>query len=536
MKAEMGGRSNSRRAFKNLRFVAILFFALLCLAIGGFPGPLEAGEIKRIRILHVNDFHGFVQPYRPFGSNEEKGGAVFLAAKIEELRADPAVPTLLLAAGDMIQGDNWANLFQGRSVIELMNTLAFDGMVMGNHELDFGQAVLKERISEAAFPVLAANVQGIPELKPFMIREIGGVRVAVIGLVTEHTPTSTHPANAVGLTFLSPRATLEAYLPELRRRAEVVIVLTHLGHEADRRLAEQVSGVEALIGGHSHTRVADAPRINNALVLQAWEHGKALGVLDLTVEDGRVTASSARLVDVKPVGTPPTVRVAVLVYRFQRQMDGVLGEEIGRTRVHLNGAEVRFRETNFGDWVADIVRRTAGADVALINGGTIRMSIRKGTIRLKDIYSALPFNNYIVAFRLRGKQIRAALEHGVSRVEFQDGAFPQVSGLTMTYDPLAPPGRRVLRVSVGGRVLEPEREYTVATNDFIAAGGDGYTVFGEVLSPSDLMDPAAVGRPGAKLVYNDAGRLLRDIVADAVRARGEIAPLPERRIVEGSRP
>jgi len=417
-----------------------------------------------------------------------------------------------------------------------MNALAFDGMVMGNHELDFGQAVLKERIAEASFPVLAANVQGMPELKPFMIREIGGVKVAVIGLVTEHTPTSTHPANAVGLTFLPPRATLEATLPELRRRAEVVIVLTHLGHEADRRLAGQIPGVEAVIGGHSHTRVADPPRINDVLVLQAWEHGKALGVLDLTLEGGRVTASNARLIDVKPEGPPPAGPVAALVDRYQRQMDGVLGEEIGRSRVHLNGAEVRTRETNFGDWVADIVRRTAGADMALINGGTIRMSIRKGSIRLKDVYSALPFNNYIVAFRLRGKQIRAALEHGVSRVEFHDGAFPQVSGLTMAYDPSAPPGSRVVRVSVGGRPLEPDREYTVATNDFIAAGGDGYTVFGEVISPSDLADPAAVGRPGAKLVFNDAGRWLRDIVVDTIRAQGEIDPLPEGRIVEGARP
>jgi len=519
-----------------LRLLTLLAFVLLSLTAAGFLSPLDAGEKKQIRILHVNDFHGFVQPDRLFGSDEKMGGAVFLDAKIRSLRADPAVPTLLLAAGDMIQGDNWANLFQGKSVIELMNAMAFDGMVMGNHELDFGQAVLKQRIGEAAFPFLAANVQGLPELKPFMVKEIGGVKVAVIGLVTERTPTGTHPVNAVGLTFLSPKATLETYLPELRKTADVVIVLTHLGHDADRYLAEQVSGADAVIGGHSHTRVTKPPRIGNTLVLQAWEHGKALGVLDLTLEDGRITASRARLIDVKPEGHPAEGQVAALVDRYQQQMDDALGEVVGRTRVSLNGADVRVRETNFGNLVADIVRRTAGAEVALINGGTIRKSIRKGPIRLKELYSALPFNNYVVAFRLRGDQLRAALEHGVARVEFRDGAFPQISGMTMTYNPTAPPGRRIIAIAAGGRALEPDRDYIVATHDFLAAGGDAYQAFGEVISAEDLMNPVAAGQQGAKLVYNDPGRWLRDILADTIRANRAIRPVVENRIVERFQP
>jgi len=515
---------------KKLCLPALLALVLLSLTATVFLAPLDAGEKRQLRILHVNDFHGFAEPYKPGGSDGKAGGAVFLAAQIQAFRADPAVPTLLLAAGDMIQGDNWANLFQGKSVIELMNAMAFDGMVIGNHELDFGQAVLKQRIRQAAFPVLAANVRGLPELKPFMVKEVGGVKVAVIGLVTEHTPTSTHPANAVGLTFLSPRATLERYLPELRGRADVVIVLTHLGHDADRFLAAQVHGADAVIGGHSHTRVTDPPRIGNTLVLQAWEHGKALGVLDLTLENGRVTASSARLIDVKPDGPPAKGPVVALIDRYSHQVDKALNVVVGRSRVSLNGAEVRVRETNFGNFVADVVRRTAGAEVALINGGSIRRSIRKGPIRLKDLYSALPFNNYVVAFRLRGDRLRAALEHGVAGVELGAGAFPQISGMTMTYDPSAPPGRRIKTISVGGRALVPDKEYTVATNDFIAAGGDGYKVFGEVISAYDLVDPSAVGQPGAKLVYNDAGHWLRDIVADRIRVQGEIRPVVENRI------
>jgi len=520
-----------------LRLLTLLAFVLLSLTAAGFLSPLDAGEKKQIRILHVNDVHGFAQSYRPFGTDEEWGGAAFLDAKIRALRADPSVPTLLLAAGDMIQGSNWANLSQGRSVIELMNAMAFDGMVMGNHELDFGQAALKERIREAAFPVLAANVQGGPGLKPFVIKEIGGVKVAVIGLVTERTPLCTHPANAVGLTFLSPKAVLKTYLPELRKAADVVIALTHLGHDADRILAQQVAGVDAVIGGHSHTRVANPPRIGNAPVLQAWEHGKALGVLDLTLEDGRVTAYSARLVDVKPGGRPAAEGpVASLVGRYSQRMEPLLSEVVGRTRIFLSAADVRYRETNFGSFVADVVRRTAGAEVALINGGTLRRSIRKGPILLKDLHSALPFNNYVVAFRLRGDKLREALEHGVASMEAGDGAFPQISGMTVAYDSSKPPGRRVQRITVGGRELEPGREYTVATHDFLAAGGDGYKVFGQVVSAEDLVQPAGGGRHGSKLVYNDGSRWLRDIVADTIRTLHEIDPLTENRIVEVSAP
>jgi len=137
---------------------------------------------------------------------------------------------------------------------------------------------------------------------------------------------------------------------------------------------------------------------------------------------------------------------------------------------------------------------------------------------------------------LNGVQLRAALEHGVSRVEFRDGAFPQISGMTLIYDPAAPPGRRITTITVGGRPLEWEKEYTVATNDFLAAGGDGYKVFGEVIKAEDLVKPVEVGGPGAKLVYNDASRLLRDIVADYIRTNSPIHPQPENRIRELPRP
>jgi 5'-nucleotidase/UDP-sugar diphosphatase len=483
-----------------------------------------------VRILYINDFHGFVEPYTPQTSAEQAGGIAWLAAKAAALRSEQ--PTLLLAAGDMIQGNNWANLSQGESVIELMNLMGFDAMTVGNHEFDFGQDVLQKRIAEAKFPVLGANVEGFASLRPYLIREVGGIKVAIVGVVTEDTPVATHPRNVAGLKFQPPAATLARCLPELRRQADVVIVLSHIGYAADRKLAEQAPGIDIIIGGHSHTRVEPASRVGSTIIAQAWEHGKVLGVLDITVDHGTITAVDGRLEDIRPDRGEPNPAMQSLVAKYQRQVDAVLDGRAGESEVPLDGENVRKSETNFGDLIADVMRSASGAEAALINGGGIRTSIAAGPILVKNVYTALPFDNYIVAVRLTGKQLRAALEHGVARVEEKAGAFPQVAGIAFAYDPSAPAGARVRAVHIGNQPLDPDREYAVATNDFLAAGGDGYTAFGDVIRASS--DFAVIGGllQGEKLVYSDSGRWLRDAVIDYLQEQTRIAPALEGRITE----
>jgi 5'-nucleotidase / UDP-sugar diphosphatase len=488
------------------------------------------GEQHALRILHVNDFHGFAEPYTPLGSERVQGGIAYLAGEVRRLRAEK--PTLLLAAGDMIQGNNWANLFQGKSTIEVMNAMKFDAMVVGNHEFDFGQEVLRKRIAEAGFPVLGANVEGFDELRPYMIKEVGGVRIAIIGVVTEDTPVSTHPRNAEGLKFDPPVDVVGKYIRELKGKADIIIVLSHTGYAADRTLAENVKGIDVIVGGHSHTKLEGPAKVGDALIVQAWEHAKALGVLDLTVEDGRISGYQGRLEEIKPVPGGEDRAVMAVVEKYGNRVNKVLDEPIGTAEVDLDGENVRKRETNLGDLIADVMRKTSGADAAIINGGGIRTSINKGEVRVKDVYSALPFDNYIVAVKLTGAQIRQALEHGVSAVEQGEGRFPQVSGLTFTYLPSAPARARVRQVLIGGGLLEPDREYSVATNDFLAAGGDGYTAFGDAVRESK--DFALVGglMKGEKLVYSDAGKWLRDVVIGYIKEHKRIAPGVEGRIKE----
>jgi 2',3'-cyclic-nucleotide 2'-phosphodiesterase (5'-nucleotidase family) len=489
------------------------------------------GESFELRILYVNDFHGFVEPYKPIGSEELLGGITYLAAKVDELRKEK--PSLLLSAGDMIQGNNWANLFKGESVIELMNAMRFDAMVVGNHEFDFGQDALRKRISEANFPILGANVEGLAGLKPYIIKEVKGIKVAIVGAVTEDIPATTHPRNVVGLKFPSPIDMVEKYVKELRENTDVVIVLSHSGYPADRILAEKVKGIDVIVGGHSHAKITKPVNVGNTIVVQAWEHGKALGVLDFVLKEGKITSFEGHLEEITPKMGKEDLRVLAIVKKYNQKMDAVLNVKVGETEVDLDGERrhVRSRETNLGNLMADIVRQVSGADVAIMNGGGIRASIRKGEIRVKDIYTALPFDNYIVAIRLTGRQIGEALEHGVSTVE-EEGRFPQVSGLTFTYSRSGERGLRIKEIFVAGEPINPDRDYIVATNDFLAVGGDKYKIFSEAIKVSKNYSIIGGAMKGEKIVYSDSGRWLRDVVVEYIKEKRRVAPRVEGRIRE----
>lgn len=492
--------------------------------------PFAFGETVEIRILYVNDFHGFAEPYKPLGSEQMFGGIYYLSEIVNRLRNEK--PSLLLSAGDMIQGSNWANLSEGKSVIELMNAMGFDAMVVGNHEFDFGKEVLRKRVSEADFPVLCSNIEGFDILKPYVIKEISGIKIAIIGIVTEDTSVSTHPRNVVGLTFLSPENTIKKYIEELKDRVEIILVLSHMGHHADRILAEKIKGIDVIVGGHSHTKVERPVLIGDTIIVQAWEHGKALGVLDLTIKDGKIIHFDGHLEEIKPEIGKEDKAVKAIVDKYNNRVNAVLNEIIGEAQLDLDGENVRKKETNLGNLIADIIRKTAGADVAIINGGGIRTGIKKGEIKVKDVYSVLPFDNYIVAIKLSGKQIKETLEHGVSAIEEGAGRFPQVSGLKFTYNPFAKPGFRVKEIFVGDRPLELDKEYIVATNDFLAAGGDGYRAFGEAVRSSK--DFAVIGgmMKGERLIYSDSSRYLRDVVIEYIKNERIITPKEEGRIKE----
>ncbi len=506
-----------------------IFLSICTIILALFLLSTSFAEIKEIRILHINDFHGFAEPYKPFGSNEYLGGVAFLASKINSLRNEK--PTLLIAAGDMIYGNNWTNLFYGESVVELMNIMKFDAMVVGNHEFDFGQEILKKRISGASFPVLGANIEGIESLKPYIIKNISGINVGIIGVITEDTPESTHPRNVTGLGFKPATETISRYLNEIRAKVDIVIVLSHLGYYSDRKIVKQINGIDLIVGGHSHTKVTNPVKINNTLIVQAWEYAKALGVVDITFEDGKIINSIGYLEEIKPISGQENKEVQDIVEKYKRRVDEILDRTIGIALTDLDGENVRKDETNLGNFIADIIKETSGADVALLNAGTIRTGIKKGEIKVKHVYSVLPFDNYIVAIKLTGRQIREALEHGISAVEKNEGRFPQISGMSFKYNPEANFGEKVTFINISGNPIDMDKEYSVATNDFLVAGGDGYKVFGKVLKSSKDLSITGGAIKSEKLIYNEPGKWLRDIVVEYIMKKGEIQPMKEGRII-----
>ena len=480
---------------------------LLCL----LAPALAAAET--LTILHLNDFHGALQPTRTGADQGEEGGAARLAWLV---KTEHTPTTLFLAAGDLMQGTNLSNLFAGRPVIEAFNLMGLDAAAVGNHEFDNGQPALSERAAEARFPFLAANIGVDGPWKPSEIRKVGSLRVALFGLTTEETPVATHPRNVRGLVFSDAVATARRLVTELRPQADLIVALTHLGVEEDEKLAAAVPGIDIIVGGHTHTKIEQPETIGGALILQAYGRGVFLGRLDLEVTDGKLATHRYRLIPVTATaGEVPAV--AALVAGYQQRLGDKMSEPVGMTTGDLEGGKdaTRTRETNLGDLVADVMREASGADVALINGGTIRAGIPAGPVTTGTIYNVLPFDNWLISFAITGKELREALETGVSRVEVRDGGFPQVSGMSFTFDPKAPAGSRIVEVCVGGVQLDETRSYVLATHDFLAAGGNGYTVFA-----------------GHEPVYNDSGRWLRVVLVDWWRQRGSVSYAVDGRIRE----
>jgi len=447
------------------------------------------GKPTFITILYTNDFHGRLESFTPI--DDIVGGSARIATLVKGIRDSAPGIVLLLDAGDAIHGTILSNFFNGEPVIDVMNAMGYDAMEIGNHEFNYGQGVLVERRDEANFPFLAANIvvtatgKTPPFCQPYVIKEVMGKRIAIFGLITPDTPVVTHPRNVIGLTFLDPIETAAKLVPKLRPKADLIIALTHIGYDMDRQLAEEVGGIHVIVGGHSHTKIEVPERVGNeggnAIIVQAWENSKVLGRLDLEMRGKAVVRFSGGLIPVTAdVLEDPDVKT--IIEPYATELTARMSEVVGTTLVALEGrrTQIRTQETNLGNLVADMMRWAAGSDVqiALENGGGIRWHLLfpAGPITRGDVYTLLPFANTLVMMDLTGAQIKLALENGVSKYPSADGRFPQVSGLRFTFDPTKPVGSRVVNVWVGGTPLVETVVYRVATNDFLAAGGDGYTV------------------------------------------------------------
>jgi 2',3'-cyclic-nucleotide 2'-phosphodiesterase (5'-nucleotidase family) len=472
------------------------------------------------------------------GHIEPRGGLAYAATMIRDARGRG--PTLVLHAGDLLGPSvlSTALNHHGAQMIEALNALGVDAATFGNHEFDDRCRVLAQRISESHFSWLSANVELPPEaglatdrVERYRIVRVNGLRVGLFGLSLPLSPISGCGSGLI--TFRDPiDAAREAVEALTHDNADVIIAVTHLPMAVDRALAESFPAIDLIVGGHEHEPL-DA-RVGRTLITKAGANAEALGVITLTVTrtrgksviDARWTRQA---VDPSSVAADPEVTRVLAPYA--RELEP-FARVIGRSTVPLDAREevVREGESNLGNYVADAMREAMQTDAALINGGAFRDDrvIPAGPLTLGDLHTVLPFTNRLVAIRVTGVELLAALENGVSLTGHKAGRFPQVSGIRFAFNPNRAPGRRVMRAWVGDVPVDPNRTYTLATTEFLIQRDsiDAYTLKEEVLQRGGLLTEVVMERlqTGSPIRPRVEGRIERVSDADGNEAPGSMRP------------
>ncbi len=515
---------------------SILWLVVLATLLTGALTTAQSGETWPLTIMHTNDTHA---NHDPLGSGA--GGVTRQASVVEQIRAQ-APNSLLLDAGDRFTGTLFHAQYLGQDQALIMNLLGYDAMALGNHEFDNGDDTLAAFIDAVDFPVLSANIDfsASPHLAgkvaPYAVLDVNGEQVGVIGLLTEDTTNKSRPG--AELVFNDDYSGItQQYVDELTAQGvNKIILLTHMGLGLDMRVASEVTGVDVIVGGDSHTLLSNAyaaaedrypvivenPAGQPVYIVQAGDQNEFLGRLDVTFDaDGVITRASGDVILLSQFITP-NAEMNDLVEELREPLTALMEQEVGETMVALDNSTCRSEECAIGNLIADAIRQETGAQIVFQNGGGIRAGIDEGVITLGEVRTVLPFGNLVSTFELSGADVVAALENGVSRVNDERGGtgrFAQVSGLRYTWDMSQEVGSRIVSVEVldpeTGEYapIDPEATYAVAANDFMRGGGDEYYVF----------------RDNAARVY-DYGRPLDMVVIEYLKANSPVAPQLEGRI------
>ena len=525
--------------------------ALLAVASGALaavPAPGQSSPARLI-VLHTSDISGRVHPHDPRADRDFGQGLARISTAVKGIRAEG--PVLLLDSGDTINGSPTQVLaFEGivgdgrDPMVQAMNVMRYDAMAIGNHEFDYGLARLETSRREAKFPWLAANVvreDGKPAYDPYVVRQIAGVRVGILGLVTPQVPYWLGPRVAA-LRFRDTVETTRRFVPLLRgkERCDVVIVLTHegidRGDELPRsgvaenqagRIAREVQGVDLVLTGHTHQNIAPR-REGNAWISQPGGYGETLTRFDLILEQEggawRVAEVSGRNLPMKDVAPDP--ELVALSETGHRQTMEKLAEVVARVDRPVSAEGARTEDTAILDWLHEVQLREGKADLSFASllPSTLRTWEKDVTVR--DIWSFYPYENSLVTLRATGRQVRAALEHAARCVDgvSLEGGTPAwkrnlavwnfncdtMEGAEYALDPTRPEGERVLYLRRGGRPVRDDEVFIVAVNSYRASGGGGYLVWRDCPRVSE------------------SERGVREILMEDARRRGEMSLEPTR--------
>lgn len=465
-------------------------------------------------ILHTNDFHDRFEPISKYdsGCSDEDnaegkcfGGIARMVTAINDARGRAGDNVLLLDAGDWFQGSLFYTQYGGDLAAEFMTQLKYDAMAVGNHEFDDGPDGLADFLDKVSFPVLSANIDVSANnrlagrVSKSTVLEVAGQKVGVVSVLAVDTTETSSPGETVVFspTIEAAQAEIDALTADSVNK---IVLLTHVGLNEDKRLAEGLSGVDLIIGGHSHTLLSNTEErasgpyptmVNGVPILQAYAYGKFLGEAQVTFDDsGAVTAVSGNPILLDASVTEDAAAVA--------RMDELAGplEELRNKVVAESAASIegsrevcRAMECPMGSLIADaMLDRVKGQGVvaAIQNGGGVRASIDAGPVTMGEVLTVLPFQNTLSTFEVKGDAIIAALENGVSQIEDGAGRFPQVAGMTYAFDASKPAGERISDVTVAGEALDMGKVYKLVSNNYVRNGGDGYKMFREAMNAYDF--------------------------------------------------
>ncbi len=453
---------------------------LTALVLFAVSAPAVIAGSGSLTLFHTNDTHASFTPTEAtwVDSRPLIGGFAALEYFINEER-ELASHSLYLDGGDFMTGNPISNIehngVKGGALIELFGKIGLDAMALGNHEFDHPRENTLALIEKSDFPILAANLRYVDGKlftgKGYVIKKAGDVRVGIIGLTPDDLQDLIGNSVFKGLEVIPAVEALNELVPVVDAESDLIVVLSHQGIEGDRVIAQQVEGIDIIIGGHSHTRLNRGEWVGKVLIAHAGSNMRYLGMIDLTVEDDRAVDVECEIIPLWVAEAESSERVISLVERFEVEIEKEYGQVIAQSNATLGRSY--YAESDLGNWIADRVRTITGTDVALLNSGGLRKNLEPGEVRKLDIQEILPFGNSLCTFQCTGEELIGIIENNLTAGATEEHGILQSSGLVVRWGQAADKvwvvEARLGRPGKGdGKLVNPEQTYTISTVDYVA--------------------------------------------------------------------
>jgi|GEM_PF-2101723 len=436
---------------------------------------------EKLLLLHTNDWHGTVKATPALWLSKDHppmlGGPQALAGslgqyKLQALRQ--GIRWLQVDAGDRFQGTMEANFSHGQAMTDLYNALNYTAITLGNHDFDYGKKALLDSMKSARFPLVCANLNeaGMPWRSSLTAR-IGSFTIGITGVMTRDLPGLTYPENISGLTLTDPTSAAKRVTAELRKRGcDLIILLSHCGHDVDREIAHAVPDLDIIVGGHSDEHLSQPVQIGKTLIVQTRGYGSHLGALTLTRNENSpgIATFTYDSIALDPASWPASPGIASVIASWGQLVDEIAAQPVGVSPREFLRRPVTNGESQLGTQLCKAVSAQSGCPIVVFQAGGLRTDLPAGNIIFKDIYQVLPFNHQILVGKISGSDLLKLLDKGSDG----EGAELCILGPRLKRD------SGVFSAEFQGKQIAPEALYPISLNDFLAKGGDGFEEFTRV--------------------------------------------------------